>query len=181
MPTKTYKHTHQQTQVTVMYKSILIALLGLPFTLTEANADIPIKNIDVFEKNYISCIEGNYKNDCFSKAFDSHFTPWTSSETKDTERYRNFLENWARKVEVYKVHKITTSKLGNVAEKRFYVVELTNGSLAAFNVRYRSIKGEWYVFDLQVSNDGKIIEKLFFGDFIPPNYGFTEKTNQTFK
>lgn len=124
----------------------------------------PIADLDKFEAGYIDCIENELADGCFERNFEAH---QFSGQESNVEAAKVFLENWRNGDGIYKVHPIKRKSQGEVYLKRYYLIERDAGSLLLFNARFRTVKGKWYLIDLQASNEEEVLGKVSFRALAP--------------
>ncbi|BCR26909.1 hypothetical protein [Aquipseudomonas alcaligenes] len=137
----------------------LLAGLSLGLFCHTAQAGEPIADLDKFEASYIACIEKEFADGCFESGFEAH---QFSGQKANVGAAKTFLDNWRNGDGIYKVHPIERKSRGGVYQKRYYLIEREAGSLMLFNVRFRTVKGSWYLVDLQASNDEEVLREVTF-------------------
>lgn len=148
-----------------MHKAALFTALALIGNY--ASATTAISNLDLFEGKYIQCIENEMKDSCLESSISNHFIPG-GDKSKDAQVLHNFLIKWMNGIDVYKVHKTGLLEVEGLMQKRFYLIELSDGALAILNVRYRSIRGQWHVLDIESSTNKEAIDEGLGGKMISP-------------
>lgn len=135
----------------------LLAGLSLGLFCHTALAGEPIAALDRFEASYIACIEDEkaLADRCLTELFKSHALPWNKGV--DLRNLEEFLSNWIGEGGVYKVHPITRKDAAGLYQRRWYLIENEAGGLAQLSVRFRTIKGQWYYVDMNLTNDRKAL------------------------
>jgi uncharacterized protein YchJ len=140
-------------------RKLLVGLsLGLFCHIVQASE--PIADLDKLEAGYIACIEDEkaFADRCLTGIFKPHALPWRKDV--DLKTVEDFLSKWIGKDAIYKVHSITRKDAANLYQRRWYLIENESGGLVQLSVRFRTIKGQWYFVDMNLTNDEKAIGPL---------------------
>lgn len=141
----------------------LFLLCGLISTGVTANdkatINEKISDKNAFETQYIKCIEQGLKAGCFQSVFSGHFDFQPKQEllAPDAE---NFFIRWMAGLSIYKVHVASKIVKADIFDNRSYLIERSDGELVGFFVGFRSVKGNWYVYDIQGGSSDLYIRRL---------------------
>ncbi len=142
-------------------KKMVVVLSGL-LLASACVAGERIKDKDVLERDYLSCMADGFKNKCLSSVLGGHFDPWTKAddEAKILANTEAFLQRWIGGKGIYGVHRASAQVKADVFDNRVYLVERDDGELAAFNVGFRKVKGDWFIYELEGGTSDKFIRGL---------------------
>lgn len=145
----------------------LLAGLSLGLFCHTVMAGEPIADLDKFEASYIACIEDEkaFADRCLTGLFKPHALPW--NKEVDLQKLEEFLGKWIGEGGVYKVHPITRKDAAALYQRRWYLIENEAGGLVQLSVRFRTIKGQWYYVDMNLTNDEKTIGPLILESTSP--------------
>ena len=141
----------------------LFLLCGLISTGVAANekatAHEKISDKNAFEAQYIQCIEQGLKAGCFQSVFSGHFDFQQKQEllAPDAE---SFFIRWMAGLSIYKVHAANKTVKAEIFDNRSYIIERSDGELVGFFVGFRSVKGSWYIYDIQGGSSDLYIRRL---------------------
>lgn len=126
----------------------LAFLLGTLFSLG-ASANEKISDTNEFEKQYTQCIESSFTSNCFSKIFSDHFDTYYKNPEKAPSSTVDYYKKWLGEKKVYKVHVASRVIKAGIFDNRSYLIERSDGALAAIFIGLRKVKGDWYVYNIE--------------------------------
>ncbi len=143
-------------------KKAIAAVLSVFFIAGGCVAGEKITDKERFERDYLDCMAGGFKNKCFSGVVRGHFDPWTNSdnEAKLLAGTEAFLDRWVGGSAIYKVHSVGAAIKAGVFDNRVYLVERSDGELAAFIIGYRKVKGDWFLYEVEGGTSDKFVRGL---------------------
>lgn len=138
----------------------LLTGLSLGLFCHTALAGEPIADLDKFEASYIACIEDEkaFADRCLTGLFKPHALPW--QKPADLQQLEDLLVKWSGQKGVYKVHPITRKDSAGLYQRRWYLIENEAGGLMQLTMRFRTIKGQWYYVDMNLTNDRQALEPI---------------------
>jgi hypothetical protein len=148
----------------MMKTKLLEWCLGVLAGLVCANvmAGEPIKDRDVFEKQYIACMKSGFKNDCFLTLFLGHMVPNTPREDEENiKKLNKTLKEMFANFRIYDIHALDKVMTAGISERRTYILEREgDGNVIGYRVIFRKVLGEWYVFSFHWSESEEKLRKL---------------------
>jgi hypothetical protein len=154
------------------FKHGLILLAGLIFSVAAmANEPVPIEDRDAFEKQLITCITSELKNDCITSLFSAHFSPGVKDQDSVINHANSTFKKVLEKSSVYEVHVINKVIKVGLFDSRTYIIEYSNGIFVGLHVIFTGIKGKWYASYLDVGYSEEFIHRLLGLPPVPDNAG----------
>ena len=72
------------------------------------------------------------------------------------------LVTWLQADKVYALHPINRKPVGEISERRMYVIEDTSGALMLFEVAFLKRLGKWYVLKFNVNSKEQDLKKVLY-------------------
>ncbi len=142
-------------------KSLVAALLiSLP-AITFAGE--PVQNIDGLIKEIESCLLKDAKTgSCMEKSLGGRLLPGNDELAKVAQQMDELLVSWLQADKVYAVHPINRKPVGEIYERRMYVIEDTSGAFMLFEVAFLKRLGMWYVLKFNVNSKTDDLKKVLY-------------------
>jgi hypothetical protein len=123
----------------------------------------PINDLDEFQIKIEKCIKGDAPDVCLNKLITTHFLPGNEKMLKTIDQVTSLLVKWLQGDKVYAVHPVKNTKVGNLHERRVYVIEADKGNFMILDTAYLRLHGDLYLFNFNLSSRKEKIEALFKG------------------
>ena len=142
-------------------KSLVAALLiSLP-AITFAGE--PVQNIDGLIEEIESCLLKDAKTgSCMEKALGGRMLPGNDELAEVARQMDELLVKWLQADKVYALHPISRKPVGEIYERRMYVIEDTSGAFMLFELAFLKRLGKWYVLKFNVNSKEDDLKKVLY-------------------
>jgi hypothetical protein len=140
----------------------LVAALLIAFPVITFAGE-PVQDIDALVKEIESCLLKDAKaGHCMEKSLGGRILPGNDELAKVAAQMDELLVTWLQTDKVYALHPISRKPLGDIFERRVYVIEDTSGALMLFELAFLKRLGKWYVLKFNVNSKTDDLKSLLY-------------------
>ena len=132
------------------------------FTCGNLQAGV-IKDVNEFQSEIEKCVTGKAPAECLNKLLAGTFPPGNEAMNAQIQQVTKILDQWLSSSSVYKIHLVKQTKVGDIADNRYYAVESSSGGFMVLEIQYVWLLGNPYLLTFNVSSTSDTIDALLSG------------------